>query len=109
VDGFVRDLWETMQALPEYRDSTTLILTTDHGRGAGASSWKDHGEKIRESGQWWVAVLGPDTSPLGERKNCGPVTQAQIAATIAKFIGEDFRSAVPEAAEPIADVFPRYK
>ncbi|HZJ15212.1 MAG TPA: alkaline phosphatase family protein [Chthoniobacteraceae bacterium] len=107
VDGFVRDLWETMQALPEYRDSTTLILTTDHGRGAGASSWKDHGEKIRESGQWWVAVLGPDTPPLGERKNCGPVTQAQIAATIAKFIGEDFRSAVPEAAEPIADVFPR--
>jgi phosphopentomutase len=107
VDGFVRDLWETMQALPEYHDSTTLILTTDHGRGSGLLNWKDHGEKISESREWWVAVLGPDTPALGEREKVDPVTEAQVAATIAKFVGEDFRSAVPEAAEPIADVFPR--
>jgi hypothetical protein len=34
-DGFVRELWETMQARPEYRGKTTFIVTTDHGRGDG--------------------------------------------------------------------------
>jgi phosphopentomutase len=105
VDRFIRELWETAQALPEYRGTTTLILTTDHGRGAGLASWKTHGESVPESREWWVAALGPDTPALGERENAGVMTQAQIAATIAKFVGEDFRAAVPEAAEPIADFF----
>jgi len=33
-DHFVQQLWEVMQSMPEYRDQTTFILTTDHGRGA---------------------------------------------------------------------------
>ena len=33
VDGFVKELWETMQAMPEYRGTTTFIITCDHGRG----------------------------------------------------------------------------
>ena len=105
-DRFIRELWETAQALPEMRGTTTLILTTDHGRGAGLSSWKNHGKAIPEAREWWVAALGPDTPALGERENAAPVVQAQVAATIARFMGEDFRTAVPEAAEPIAEFFP---
>jgi hypothetical protein len=30
--------------------------------------------------------------------------QAQIAATLAAFLGKDYRAAVPRAAAPIADV-----
>ena len=107
VDRFIRELWETMQAMPEYRGTTTLLLTTDHGRGAGLENWKTHGKAIAESGEWWTAALGPDTPALGERENVAPVVQAQIAATIAKFVGEDFRVAVPEAAEAIGEMFGR--
>ena len=93
--------------MPEYRDTTTLLLTTDHGRGAGLENWKTHGKAITESREWWTAAMGPDTPALGERENVEPVVQAQIAATIAKFVGEDFRAAIPEAAEAIGDYFPK--
>ena len=106
VDRWIRELWETAQSIPEMRGTTTLIFTTDHGRGY-AELWTSHSEKIAESGQMWLAVLGPDTPPLGERKNCAPVWQAQTAATLARFLGEDYRAAVPEAAESLAEVFPK--
>ncbi|MES2693768.1 MAG: alkaline phosphatase family protein, partial [Verrucomicrobiota bacterium] len=32
-DRFVRELWELLQSLDAYRGQTTLIVTTDHGRG----------------------------------------------------------------------------
>ena len=102
VDFFIHDLWETCQSLPQYRDKTTFIITTDHGRGSGPE-WKDHGEKIAGSENTWVAIIGPDTPPLGERTNCAPVTASQIAATIAAFLGEDYRAAFPQAAAPIPD------
>ena len=108
VDRWIRALWETAQSIPEMRGTTTLIFTTDHGRGSvDPQLWTSHGEKIPESGQMWFAVLGPDTPPLGERKNCAPFQQAQTAATLARYLGEDYRAAVPEAAEAVAEVFPR--
>jgi hypothetical protein len=106
VDFFIHDLWETCQSLPQYRDKTTFIITTDHGRGSGPE-WKGHGEKIAGSENTWVAIIGPDTPPLGERTNCAPVTQSQVAATIAAFLGEDFNAAFPQAAPPIADAISR--
>jgi arylsulfatase A-like enzyme len=104
MDGFVKELWETMQAMPEYHDSTTFIITTDHGRGSGPVEWKEHGVEEKGSGNIWIAVLGPDTPPLGERKHTAAVTQSQIAATVAAFVGKDYRKAVPAAAPPLADV-----
>ncbi|MEJ5366771.1 MAG: alkaline phosphatase family protein [Bryobacteraceae bacterium] len=106
-DQYARQLWETLQSLPEYRGSTTLILATDHGRGAGRKDWRSHGRRIRESQYVWMAFLGPDTRPLGVRAGTAPVTQAQLAATIAALLGEDFRTAVPAAAPPIAEVLGR--
>lgn len=103
-DGFVRQLWDTMQAMPEYRDQTTFIITTDHGRGSGLEQWKEHGVEQKGSENIWIAVIGPDTAPLGERSSVGRITQAQIAATVASLLGKDFRSAVPAAAPPIAAV-----
>src|SRR5450755_3356917 len=34
-DHYVAQLWSAMQAMPEYRGTTTFIITTDHGRGSG--------------------------------------------------------------------------
>ncbi|MGC8760167.1 MAG: alkaline phosphatase family protein [Bryobacteraceae bacterium] len=106
VDDYVRRLWETLQSMPEYRGSTTLILATDHGRGSGRKTWRSHGRRIPESQFVWMAFLGPDTPASGVRKTAQPVTQAQLASTVAALLGEDFRSAVAAAAPPIQEVLP---
>ena len=103
-DHFVEELWTTLQALPAYHDTTTFIITTDHGRGSGPVEWKEHGVEQRGSENIWLAVMGPDTQPLGERANAETVAQAQIAATVAALLGKDFRQAVPAAAAPITEV-----
>jgi hypothetical protein len=101
IDDFVRELWTTMQALPDYRDQTTFIITTDHGRGSGLVDWKEHGVEQKGSENIWIGVLGPDTAPLGERRGPPAVVQAQLAATIAALLGQDYRAAVPAAAPPL--------
>jgi phosphopentomutase/2,3-bisphosphoglycerate-independent phosphoglycerate mutase family metalloenzyme len=98
IDHFVEQLWNTMQSIPAYRDQTTFIITADHGRGSGLTEWKDHGTEQKGSESIWIAVIGPDTQPLGERSNISPVTQSQIAATLACFLGKDYRHDVPAAA-----------
>ena len=103
-DQFVRQLWETMQAMPEYRDQTTFIITTDHGRGSGLEEWKEHGVEEKGSENIWIAVMGPDTDALGERENSATVTQSQIAATVAAFLGKDFHQRFPDVAAPLPGV-----
>jgi hypothetical protein len=106
ADQYLRTLWETAQAMPEYRGRTTLIFSPDHGRGgatSGKQSWRNHAADIDGAEMIWLAVLGPDTPALGERHDVPPVTQSQIAATLAAFLGEDYAAAVPRAAKPIAD------
>jgi hypothetical protein len=103
-DHFVEQLWDLMQSMPEYRDQTTFILTTDHGRGSGLVDWKEHGADQKGSENIWIAILGPDTPARGERENTGLVTQSQIAATVAAFLGKDFAHDFPPAATPLPDV-----
>jgi hypothetical protein len=103
-DHFVQQLWETMQAMPEYRDKTTFILTTDHGRGSGLVEWKEHGVDEKGSENIWIAVMGPDTPARGERENVGPVTQSQLAAAVAALLGKDYPGDVPGAANPLPDL-----
>jgi hypothetical protein len=103
-DRFVRQLWEKLQALPEYHGTTTLILSPDHGRGATGEDWTGHGKKTLRSDETWLAALGPDTPALGEQHDTPSVHQAQIAATIAGLLGEDFRAAFPEAAQPVPEL-----
>jgi Type I phosphodiesterase / nucleotide pyrophosphatase len=103
-DHFVQQLWETMQKMPEYRDQTTFILTTDHGRGSGLVEWKEHGVDEKGSENIWIAIMGPDTPARGEREKISPVTQSQIAATVAAFLGKDYPKDVPAAAQPLPDV-----
>jgi hypothetical protein len=104
VDDFIRRLWETAQSLPQYRDQTTFIITADHGRGTGPEDWKHHGEKVAGAEGDWIAVIGPDTPPLGERTQMSPVTESQIAATIGALLGQDYRAAYPKVGAPISDV-----
>jgi hypothetical protein len=99
-DRFIQLLWETAQSLPAYRGRTSLIIATDHGRGNGRE-WSDHGREVPAAERIWMAVMGPSVT----RKGVGAGqagTQSQFAATIAKLLGEDWQSARPNAAAPIA-------
>jgi hypothetical protein len=102
-DGFMADLWRQIQSIAEYRDRTTLIISTDHGRGSGPVEWKDHGTDQKGSQDVWIAVIGPDTAPLGERHRVPAVTQSQIAATVAELLGEDFRAFNAAAAPSLLE------
>jgi hypothetical protein len=53
-----------------------------------------------------MAVLGPETPAFGEREN-QTFTQAQVAATIATLLGEDWRAANAGAAGAVAGAIGR--
>ena len=103
-DDDLRRLWETAQSLDAYRGTTTLILTTDHGRGVRPSDWVEHGEGIEGSEDIWFAAFGPDTPRRGEVAPYPTVHQADVAATLLRLLGLDDRKFNPRAgpAIPIA-------
>ncbi|MCC7065388.1 MAG: alkaline phosphatase family protein [Planctomycetes bacterium] len=100
ADAMIRDLWELAQQDDQYRGRTSLVITVDHGRGRTEKDWTDHGAKVDGAEEVWMAVLGPDTPPLGVRQGV-QATQAMVASTVAALLGEDFRQAVPAAAGPL--------
>lgn len=101
TDGWLKELWETVQAIPEYRGKTTLLVTCDHGRGDSAGEWRSHNNKVNGAGYIWVAAIGPDVPALGVWSEHAPLMQAQVAATVAAAVGEDFPKGQPHAAEPL--------
>jgi hypothetical protein len=104
ADAWIKELWETVQSMPQYRGKTSLLYTCDHGRGEAPVNWKNHGEKTPDSKYTWAAFLGPQVKPLGERAKVAAVEQTQLAATAAALLGEDYRGAVSKAGAPIKGV-----
>lgn len=103
-DQYVQEVWTTLQSMPQYKGKTTLVLTCDHGRGLG-SQWTSHGTGTARSEETWIAFMGPDTPSTGESKD-GKATNNQIAATIAKLLGYDYKAAQPKAGDPIIAALP---
>jgi hypothetical protein len=104
TDRLLSELWQTLQSDDAYRDKTTLIITTDHGRGREAGDWMEHDEAIPGSGDIWIAVIGPDTPAIGEAGPTATVYQSDIAATIARLFALDPEKFNAEAGPPIAAV-----
>ena len=103
-DELLRLLWEKLQSMEQYAGTTTLIVTTDHGRGDPPDDWRSHGAEVIGSELMWLAATGPSVAALGERFDTATLTQSQIAATVAALLGLDYRAAVPAAAPPIAQI-----
>lgn len=100
TDDFIRQIWEYVQSHPIYKDTTTLIITTDHGRGTDpVDHWRSHGTNIPGSDQIWIAVMGPDTPPSGEIKTPGQLYLNQIAGTLSVLLGLHYVN-----EQPVGDI-----
>ncbi|WP_309643703.1 alkaline phosphatase family protein [Phenylobacterium sp.] len=106
TDGFLRELWTTLQADKAYAGKTTLIVTTDHGRGAGVKQgdWKGHGKGLwPNSDETWIAVIGPGVK-AGVSKTSECAGADQVAATALTALGVDWRAFDAKAGAPL-DIF----
>jgi len=92
VDRMIGELWHMVQSTPGYKNNTSFLITTDHGRGNNSKHWSGHGFFIDGSSQTWLAMIGPNIEPLGERTEKQKLYNKQIAETIANLVGEDFSS-----------------
>lgn len=101
TDRFIGELWDYLQSDSFYKNKTTMIITVDHGRGDNAEDWKHHGQKIPVADQIWMAVIGPDSKPLGEVKGAHQLYQNQVARTLAQFVGESYQKAQEESGDII--------
>lgn len=102
-DAYLKSLWEMLQSMPDYAGRTSLVITTDHGRGSTKLDWTNHGKDTEGAEHIWTAVMGPDTPTAGVRENV-EVTQGQAAATVAALVGEDFLAASPKSAPVLPGV-----
>lgn len=117
-DDFIGELWRTLQADPAYRGRTTLIVTTDHGRGtSGGAAWTEHGSAravaldpggftlpdkagFPGSEQIWFAAFGPGVH--GAKLAAGTcLYQNQIAASALAALGQDWRAFDAGAGAPM--------
>jgi len=100
-DQCLRELFAMLEAMPEYKGSTSVIVTTDHGRGSMLADWSDHGKKIAGAEQVWMAMAGPDTPAAGEMSNVPEIHQRDIAPTILDLLGIDPAGMKGMAGSPV--------
>ena len=103
-DEALQKLWTMIQSTEPYRGRSTVIVTTDHGRGRTVEDWTSHGDGVRGADESWLAVFGPDVPKMGEMRNTPTYSQSNVAATMLTLVGlspEKFNS---RAAPPVAEV-----
>ena len=105
-DRMISELWNLLQSIPQYKNKTTLLITCDHGRGdLIKEQWIGHGPQIKDSGQIWIAAMGPDTKPAPAFTEKGQLYQAQLASTMAAVLGFQFKPETHQAMTPIFSIF----
>ena len=107
VDRNLASLWAAVQAHPSYRGRTTLIVTTDHGRGRTGRDWTDHGKDVAGADETWIAMIGPEIPAVGLVRPSAAVANAQVAATVAAALGLNFNASSSRVAGPIRVAAPR--
>jgi predicted AlkP superfamily pyrophosphatase or phosphodiesterase len=92
-DRYARQLWDFIRKDEHYRNKTTLIITTDHGRHLDTvdNGWVDHGDDCEGCQRIFLLALGPDFRKGGfvETK----YTLVDISATVAPMLGLAFPQA----------------
>lgn len=121
TDKFIEDLWNTLQSLPEYKNKTALLITTDHGRGSNVNDWQHHASEeaikgylnsldafpngIVGSENIWFAAIGAGIKPKGQVKTQHEVKQNQIAATALTLLGQNPKEFNLKIGSKIEEIF----
>jgi hypothetical protein len=101
ADGYLGELWAWLQAQPDYRGRTHLLITTDHGRGHTGADWRNHNANTPGSNEVWMAFASPRMAQRGIWRDHPPLSSSQIAATLASWMGVDWTAGRPNAGAPI--------
>lgn len=84
-DRWLEELIGVVDGMGDYGKRTTILLTTDHGRGVGAD-WKSHGWRPW-AGRVWLYARGPGVRGVG-RLGKGPAhSHADIRPTVESLLG----------------------
>lgn len=102
-DRSLGELWTWLQNDPEYRGHTHLLITTDHGRGHTVDDWRKHGEDVEGAQEVWMVLASPSMTRRGEWRDHAPLFTNQIAATLAAWVGLDWRASHPSAGPAIKE------
>ncbi len=103
-DAWIRELTETLKRMGAYGENTTLIVTTDHGRGEGGS-WKHHGWIWPSSKYVWLYGRPAGMSGAGVFANVG-YQHLDIRPTIEAALGLN-ALACKQCGRPIRELLPR--
>lgn len=123
VDGFIEEVWQTLQSLDQYRGNTALFVTVDHGRGEEpVESWQHHASQraveqymtglamykngIEGSDAIWMAAMGPGIPARGTVVPDTCLSADAIAATLMQWLGEDYRDYNDAMAAPMKEFLP---
>ncbi len=88
ADGFIKEIWNFIENDTFYKGQTTLIISTDHGRGTEPiDTWRSHGSQISGSDQVWLMAIGRGIGSKGEIATREQLFSNQIAASIARLLG----------------------
>lgn len=105
VDKWIEEIWMWLQTDPQYAGNTTLLFTTDHGRGdINKDDWTDHGSDVSGASEIFLAAIGPNIKVTGEVNKPQQLYQMQVAQTIAKIMGFTFKANHP-VADAVNDIF----
>lgn len=102
ADTHVYNLWKYIQSDPQYKDKTTLIVTSDHGRDH--RDYRRHGAELHSHRHVPFLAIGPDISQgLEVSTRCDLI---DIAPTVAELLG----FSMPYAeGRVLSEMLPGYK
>ncbi|MDN3594800.1 alkaline phosphatase family protein [Zunongwangia endophytica] len=95
TDDMIKEIWTYISNDNYYKGKTSILITTDHGRGTGTTAdnnWKHHGQSIPNSNQTWIAAFGANIKNMGELKEENQYYTAQFAPTVAKILKLEIES-----------------
>ena len=75
--------------MTEYRGTTSMIVTSDHGRGGTLEDWHGHGAKVQGAERIWIAMMGAGIPARGDVASHVGVKQRDVAPTMLKLLGID--------------------
>jgi bisphosphoglycerate-independent phosphoglycerate mutase (AlkP superfamily) len=92
-DKYVKDILDFVQSDADYKDHTTILITTDHGRGDKIKSqWTSHGQKVLDSKETWYVMMGKGVEVLGEVSSKEQTYTKDLIHKVSDIMGLKFKS-----------------